>query len=390
VLKLEIEEEGRRRTGTRKTGVDRAYLRMLRWSLAPPLGDRHRCLVTFASTFRCDRNIGRDWMPQEDQNELSLSIEMPEGSSLEAHRAHLDLELAEQDREGPRRHRGDAVASRPGSSVAMTQMTILLDPPHEAGDINEMAAQIRAQLRRLLLCEAAHQLSQRAGRARFLCPDPRHAAGTGPGTAVPDRWRGSGELMKRPEVVDIRANVNFSNPELQVNRPPTASRPGRKGERHRQRGAAADVWRGRDLTFKEGSEQYPVTMRLWNSATIQEVLSRLLVPSARLGLIRLDSSPGSSAARVPAASTATTASSHRPYGNVARAIRSDAAATATQQVVVTGLDLPPGYQLRFSGQVKMLEETTLNMIWPSAWRRSSCTWCWRRSLRASPTRSSSC
>ena len=40
------------------------------------------CMLTFASTFFINRLVGRDWMPQEDQNELSLNFEMPEGSSL--------------------------------------------------------------------------------------------------------------------------------------------------------------------------------------------------------------------------------------------------------------------------------------------------------------------
>ena len=43
-------------------------------------------------------------------------------------------------------------------------------------------------------------------------------------------------------------------------------------------------------TFKEGSEQYPVTMRLLpGQRDNPAALSRLLVPSARLGLVRLDS-----------------------------------------------------------------------------------------------------
>src|SRR5205814_328113 len=57
---------------------------VLEWSL------RHRWLVVtaslavFASTFVVNRNIGRDWMPQDDQNELSIYAELPEGSSIEA------------------------------------------------------------------------------------------------------------------------------------------------------------------------------------------------------------------------------------------------------------------------------------------------------------------
>ena len=43
-------------------------------------------------------------------------------------------------------------------------------------------------------------------------------------------------------------------------------------------------------TFKEGSEQYPVTMRLMpGQRDDPAALSRLLVPSAKQGLIRLDS-----------------------------------------------------------------------------------------------------
>src|SRR5262245_29868835 len=63
---------------------DRIYIASLEWSL------RHRwvvvvvCLLTFASTFVINDYIGRDWLPQDDQNELMISAEVPEGSSLEA------------------------------------------------------------------------------------------------------------------------------------------------------------------------------------------------------------------------------------------------------------------------------------------------------------------
>ncbi|MBS1833625.1 MAG: efflux RND transporter permease subunit, partial [Acidobacteria bacterium] len=43
-------------------------------------------------------------------------------------------------------------------------------------------------------------------------------------------------------------------------------------------------------TYKENNEQYPVTMRLLpGQRDDPQALSRLLVPSAKLGLIRLDS-----------------------------------------------------------------------------------------------------
>jgi HAE1 family hydrophobic/amphiphilic exporter-1 len=49
------------------------------------------------------------------------------------------------------------------------------------------------------------------------------------------------------------------------------------------------------------------------------------------------------------------------YGNVAPGYSLNDAAEATQAIFST-LNLPPGYRITFSGQVKILEETTTNMI----------------------------
>ncbi len=86
-------------------------------------------------------------------------------------------------------------------------------------------------------------------------------------------------------------NLNLNNPELQVNIDRTKASD--LGVRVSDiAGAVRLLMSGEDeiSTYKEGSEQYPVTMRLMpGQRDDPEVLSRLLVPSARLGLIRLDS-----------------------------------------------------------------------------------------------------
>ena len=116
-------------------------------------------------------------------------------------------------------------------------------------------------------------------------------------------------------------------------------------------------------TFKEGSEQYPVTMRLLPSQRDDpEVLSRLLVPSAKLGLIRLDSvaqiERGLGPSRLDRYNRQFAVGI---YGNVAPGRYLGEAAAQTQQAIAR-VGLPSGYQMRFSGQVKILEETTANMI----------------------------
>jgi HAE1 family hydrophobic/amphiphilic exporter-1 len=88
----------------------------------------------------------------------------------------------------------------------------------------------------------------------------------------------------------------------------------------------------------------------------------LLVPSARLGLIRLDSiaklERGLGPSRIDRYNRQFAVGI---YANVAPG-HSLGEAAADTQALVDNIGLPSGYQLRFSGQVKILEETTTNMI----------------------------
>jgi len=116
-------------------------------------------------------------------------------------------------------------------------------------------------------------------------------------------------------------------------------------------------------TFKEGSEQYPVTIRLLpGQRDDPTVLSRLLVPSAQRGLIRLDSiakvERGLGPSRIDRFNRQFAVGI---YANIApgHALGEGAAAT---QAIAEEVGLPAGYTMTFSGQVKILEETTANMI----------------------------
>ncbi|HEY6991269.1 MAG TPA: efflux RND transporter permease subunit, partial [Bryobacteraceae bacterium] len=87
-----------------------------------------------------------------------------------------------------------------------------------------------------------------------------------------------------------------------------------------------------------------------------------LVPSARLGLIRLDSvaklDRGLGPSRIDRFNRQFSVGL---YANVANGHSLGEAADATTRVL-DGLGMPPGYRAAFSGQVKILEETTSNMI----------------------------
>jgi HAE1 family hydrophobic/amphiphilic exporter-1 len=171
-------------------------------------------------------------------------------------------------------------------------------------------------------------------------------------------------MRNYPDLVDVNPSLNLNTPELQV-----------KVDRQR----AADIgvrmtdisdavrlfYSGEDeiTRFKEGSEQYPVTMQLLpEQRDNPDVLNRMMVPSSKLGQVRLESVANIGRGFGPA----TLWRYNREfevsvYANVSSGYPLDLAAAHTIQSIHE-VGLPPGYSYLFSGQVKVLEETTWNLL----------------------------
>jgi HAE1 family hydrophobic/amphiphilic exporter-1 len=246
----------------------------------------------------------------------------------------------------------------------MANITVLLKDPEERGDINSMGAKVREVLREYGWARPRISFPNALGgrdsfapiRGQLMGPDLRKITELAKDVSAP--------LAATPSVVDVKANINLSNPEVQVSI--DRARASDLGVRVSDIASAVRLlMSGEDeiSTFKEGAEQYPVTTRLIpGQRDDPALLSRLLVPSARLGLIRLDSvahlDRGMGPSRIDRYNRQFSVGI---YGNVAPG-HSLAESAADTQAVVERIGLPPGYQLRFSGQVKILEETTTNMI----------------------------
>ncbi len=345
------------------TFLDRAYLRVLDWSL------HHRwlivavCILVFSSTFVINKFIGRDWMPQEDQSELTIQLEMPEGSSLAAtERTTNEIARRVKGLEG-------VIAVLPQTHgfldrVTMSQVTVLLKPENERADITTLGQKVRVITRDYPFARPRLTFPNVLGgrdtfspiRAQLLGPDMR--------TLVEYAKEANIQLNQQSAVADVKANLNLNTPELQVviDRPLASDLGVRVSD---IAGAVRLLMSGEDeiSTFKEGSEQYPVTMRLLPGQRDNPAsLSRLLIPSARLGLIRLDSvaklERGLGPSRIDRYNRQFSVGI---YGNVAPGHSLGEAAAQTQSVLA-GLGMPPGYGSVFSGQVRILEETTANMI----------------------------
>jgi HAE1 family hydrophobic/amphiphilic exporter-1 len=193
-------------------------------------------------------------------------------------------------------------------------------------------------------------------RALLLGPDFNRAAELSRDIAA--------RLRKIPGLLDIDSGVSLNSPELQVKI--DRQRASDLGVRAADVGSAVRLMiAGEDQisTYKEGDEQYDVTLQLLpEQQKDPDRLARILIPSSRLGQVRLDNvatiERGLGPARLERYNRQFQVTI---YGNNAPDFPLDAAARAVS-AEFRNANLPPGYTHRFTGTVKILDETTRNLI----------------------------
>jgi hydrophobic/amphiphilic exporter-1 (mainly G- bacteria), HAE1 family len=340
--------------------VETWYLRMLQWSLAHRAVIVVICVVTFLSTFGLYHMVGRDWIPSDDQSELQSSFTLPEGTSLAkttqiatdmARRisAMPEVSFVQSYTHGPTNHAHFFIGLVPRGERKFTHQQMATKVRGILGEYHNVTYNVR--LPSVLGGEIYFPIS-----AVIRGPDLNQLAETS--KKVADKMR------LYPDLVDINPSLNLNTPELQV-----------KVDRQR----AADIgvrmtdisdavrlfYSGEDeiTRFKEGSEQYPVTMQLLpEQRDNPDVLNRMMVPSSKLGQVRLESVATIGRGFGPA----TLWRYNREfqvsvYANVASGYPLDLAAAHTIGSIKE-VGLPAGYSYLFSGQVKVLEETTWNLL----------------------------
>src|SRR6266496_4337378 len=116
-------------------------------------------------------------------------------------------------------------------------------------------------------------------------------------------------------------------------------------------------------TYKEGDEQYPVTMQLLpEQQKNPEMLARIMIPSSKVGQVRLDNVAGIERGLGPARIERF----NRQFqvsvsaNNAPDFPLDQAAAAVTSQIRQIGL--PAGYGYKMLGSVKILDETTRNLV----------------------------
>jgi HAE1 family hydrophobic/amphiphilic exporter-1 len=343
--------------------IHRAYMAMLNWSLSHRWAIVAVALAVLLSTIPLYRMIGRDWMPQEDQSEIGVFIEMPEGTSVEG-TVQMALRVAKKIEKMPHVRAVIPQSSMMLERATMAFITVLYDPPEKRAPIGEMGNQLRPQLREFAIARPRLTFPNALGGRDTFAPIRAQLLGPDLPKLVEIAKEINADILKEPSIADVKVNLNLNNPELQVNIDRALASD--LGVRVTDVASAVRLlMSGEDeiSTFKEGSEQYPVTIRLPGAQRDDPAsLGRLLVPTARQGLIRLDSiaqlERGLGPSRIDRYNRQFAVGI---YGNTSPGYTLDQGAVAVQRII-SNAGLPPGYTMAFSGQVKILEETTQNML----------------------------
>ncbi|MFP5262475.1 MAG: efflux RND transporter permease subunit [Blastocatellia bacterium] len=342
--------------------IDRAYGRMLRWSLGHRAAVVVIALMTFALTFPLNALVGRDWIPPDDQGELTLSLNLPEGTSIEG-TSRLTTDLSEKIKQIPEVEFVNPYIHEGLSSHSHIYVRLLDASRRELSNL-QVAARIRKitgeykNLRSKVIIPSALGGGETYFpiRAVILGPDFQKAAEISKQVAA--------RVRDIPGLLDVEASLSLNNPELQVRI--DRQRASDLGVRASDVASAVRLMiSGEDQisTYKEGDEQYDVTMQLLpEQQRDREVLARLMIPSSKVGQVRLDSiasiERGLGPSRIERFNRQFQVTVN---ANNAPDFPLDAAARATTEEIKK-VGLPPGFTYRFVGSVKILDETTTNLI----------------------------
>ena len=340
--------------------IDRGYTAALRWAM------QHRWLVviaavvTIASIPLMARFVGTAFIPEDDRGDFEINIKTPQGYTLERTDAVVrEIETAVQALPAVK-HLTVTVGSPDTDSVTTAQMIVVLEDL-EARQVTQSEVMTRARAILLPYTDLRTSVDQ---------PPPMSGSGMrsaevvynvqGPDLDMLERLAAQvrGIMAATPGVVDIDSSSEAGKPEVQV---------------HINRAKAADLGvapadialslrtmvKGDVVTtYKDGLDLYDVRLRLQeDDRSSADSLGQSMVPSTRLGRVRLDSlidaAPGTGPAQIDRhnrqrqISLLANLAPGYALGDILSAINAQ----------VKRLDLPPGYYAGVTGMGKLFQET---------------------------------
>jgi HAE1 family hydrophobic/amphiphilic exporter-1 len=342
--------------------VDRGYERSVRWALSHPAIIVGTAGVVFALTFPLNRMVGRSFIPNEDMGEFTVHIDAPEGTALDG-MADQTNGLAKEVRgiEGIAHIETLAGAGR----INHGHLFVQLKPLDERKVTQD---QVIAQVRRVLAAHPSYKPSitmrtALGGGEQGNFPIQANLRGPDMGQLVDYSMKLLAQAQATPSLADPKVSVNISNPEVHVD--VDRQRAADLGVRMSTIGTTLRLMvSGDDIItyYREGTEQYPVKIRvLEDQRRDVESIARLTVPAAA-GPVRIDNIAQIERGLGPSML-------QRYNHQFSIMLTSDVAAghaldeaSAEVRRLVAGLGLPPEYSVKLTGQTKILDETTANLM----------------------------
>jgi len=341
--------------------MSKSYGRLLAWSLD------HRAIIAivslaiFASVIPLNSWVGRDFIPADDQSEFNLYMNQPTGTSR-ASTERLATEI------------GDRIAKIPG--ILFVNSYANEESSHNHMYIRLVDVSQRKQTKDDIAAEVRKITAEYPNlRARINMPSalgggeggwPINVGIDGPDLEVAGQYAHKiyDELKKAPGISDVDMDLDVNSPELQVQI--DRKRASELGIRAADVASAVRLMiAGQDeiSTYKEGSEQYPVTMQLLpEQQKDPNMLARLMIPSTKVGQVRLDNIATIQRGVSPSKIKRTNRQFDvRLSGNPLPEMPLDVAADKVREIIRKN-KLPPGYTAKFQGTVKVLDDTNKNLI----------------------------
>jgi len=343
--------------------IDKFYEKALRLSLAHRWAIVLISALTFASTFPLYKAIGQDFIPFDDQSEFDISVRTPEGTSVEG----TDRILRQIEAE---------VAKLRGVKHVLTTLNPMGNSLNEANIYVKMKDLSERDFPQFDVVREARQMLKQFPSIQTSVRNPSMITTGGPASLIvnvrgPDLARldqiskqAIEEMKKIPGFADVYTPFNLSNPELKV-----------KVDREKAADLGVSVSdvatalrlmvSGEDklTTYREGDDQYEVRARVLEEQRKNiDVVSQLMVPSTKLGQVRLDNI----ATIVRGGGPVQISRYNRQY-RVSTYINLDDRKPLDEAIrdvneTIRKINLPPGYDFIQSGRVRDFEQTVQGLI----------------------------
>jgi HAE1 family hydrophobic/amphiphilic exporter-1 len=342
--------------------LDVTYTRQVVWALDHPGVIIGVCVIAFLLTFPLNRMVGRTFVPNEDMGEWTVHIDTPEGMSLEGS-SEIAKRLVTE------------LSGIPG--VAQLEPTITERPTHIHLLGFALPYEQRKETQDQIITEFRHRLAAHPGYKPTISIRNPIGGGESGGFPIvvnllgPDLPRLADYSMRvlvkaqqMPGLLAPKISLNISNPEVHV--AVDRKRAADLGVRMATVGNTLRLAVAGDdeiSNYREGSEQYPVKIRvLENQRNDINAIGKLTVPSASGMPVRIDNIAKLERGVGPSALQRYNRQfSVGMYADLAPGYALDGAAADVRKML-TDLKLPPDMSFKLSGQSKILDETTANLI----------------------------